>query len=85
MREMPSFDKALQSTVHRKVQQEVEAAARSLADPPLKNFTRADLLAFNPGHLYEKQLEEAPLLMSTLFAASPTQNFIDIKVCVYLP
>ena len=81
MREMPSFGKALQSTVHREVQQEVEAAARSLADQPLKDFKRADLLDFNPGDLYEKQLEEAPLLMSALFAASTTQNFIDIKVC----
>ena len=82
MRQMPSFGKALQSTVHREVQQEVEAAARSLADPPLKDFTRADLFNFNPGDLYKKQLEEAPLLMSALFAASTTQKFIDIKVCV---
>ena len=80
MRQMPSFSKALQATVHREVQQEVEGAARRFADPPLKEFTRADLIAFDTSELYEKQLKEAPILMSSLFAASTTQKFCDIKV-----
>ena len=64
MRQMPNYGKALQATVHREVQEEVEAAARSLADPPLKDFTRGDLLSFNPTKLFEKQLKEAPIMMS---------------------
>ena len=82
MRQMPNFSKALQATVHREVQQEVEGAARRFADPPLKEFTRADLMAFDTSQLYEKQLKEVPIMMSGLVAASTTQNFRDINVGV---
>ena len=80
MRQMPSYSKAMQAIVHYEVQQEVEGAARRFEDPPLKEFTRADLVAFNTSELYEKQLTEAPILMSALVAASTTQKFCDIKV-----
>ena len=80
MGQMPSFGKALQATVHRVVQKEVEAAARSFGDPPLKEFTRADLMAFDAGKLFKKQLKEAPIMMTTLIAASTNQKFDSINV-----
>ena len=80
MRQMPNYGKALQATVHHEVQEEVEAAARSLADPTLKDFTREDLLSFNPNKLFEKQLEKAPIMMTALVAASTRQKLSDINV-----
>ena len=38
------------------VQKEVEAAARSFGDPPLKEFIRADLMAFDAGKLFKMLL-----------------------------
>ena len=80
MGQLPSFGQALQATVHRVVQKEAEAAARSFRDAPLKEFNRADLIAFDAGELFKMQLQEAPIMMTTLIAASTNLKFDSINV-----
>ena len=82
MSEMKNFGKEHQKFLHKMVTKEAKAAAAALKEGKPASLTREALEKFDFSLYYSDLMAKAPLLTTTMAAASTKNNFCDIKVTV---
>ena len=80
MARMRNFASQHQRFLHRRVSKEAKAAAKEMREGNASILTREALAKFSFSQYYEDIMVKAPLLTTTMVAASTKTKFPDLKV-----